>query len=212
MAGYTLLLRPLTLSDPEIIEHIKQFAPNARVEGFVLPAPLGDLPEVSTLLREIKIPFAAITPREFAASLEPRLKAKGWWGRRVVDPDRGAEIVQLGSPRRLQTIYRTNLDDARTRPAHAALDNLVFRHDDPFWDTHYPPNDWNCRCRVRALTAEEVEARGLTVSSSKGKLHAVQQRVGLDERTGEIVERPATEFRSGHGPAAIRMTPGPGWN
>ena len=63
-AGYTLLLRPLTLPDPEIIEHIRQFALNARVEGFVLPAPLGDLPEVSGLLREMKIPFAAITPRE----------------------------------------------------------------------------------------------------------------------------------------------------
>lgn len=66
-AGYTLLLRPLTLPDPEIIEHIRQFALNARVEGFVLPAPLGDLPEVAALLREMKIPFAAITPREPAS-------------------------------------------------------------------------------------------------------------------------------------------------
>lgn len=63
-AGYTLLLRPLTLPDPEIIAHIRQFALNARVEGFVLPAPLGDLPEVSALLREMRIPFAAITPRD----------------------------------------------------------------------------------------------------------------------------------------------------
>lgn len=181
-----------------------------------------------------------ITAREFAVALEPRLKAKGWWGRQVVvDPAGGAEMAQLGSPRRLKTIYRTNLrvaraqarqqiqrdtadtrpywmydamDDARTRPEHAALDGLVFRHDDPFWDTHYPPNGFNCRCRVRAFTAEEVEARGLTVSSSQGRLRQVEQRVGLDKRTGEIVERPATEFRSGRGPTAIRMTPDPGWN
>ncbi len=66
-AGYTLLLRPLTLPDPEIIEHIRHFARNARVEGFVLPAPLGDLPEVSALLREMGTPFAAITPRAPAA-------------------------------------------------------------------------------------------------------------------------------------------------
>ncbi len=63
-AGYSLLLRPLTLPDPEIIDHIRQFATNARVEGIVLPAPMGDLPEVSGLLREMRIPFAAITPRE----------------------------------------------------------------------------------------------------------------------------------------------------
>ena len=181
-----------------------------------------------------------ITAREFADALEPRLKARGWWGRQVVvDPDGGAELVQLGSPRRLKTIYRTNvktaramarqqvqratshkrpywmydaLDDGRTRPEHAALDGMVFRHDDPFWTTHYPPNGFNCRCRVRALSASEVEERGLVVSSSKGKLHQVTQRVGLDKRTGEIVERPATEFRSGRGAAAVRMTPDPGWS
>ena len=63
-AGYSLLLRPLTLPDSKITEHIRQFAINARLEGIVLPAPMGDLPEVLALLREMRIPFAAITPRE----------------------------------------------------------------------------------------------------------------------------------------------------
>ena len=55
-----------------------------------------------------------LTHKQFADALEPRLKAKGWWGRQVVvDPDGGADMVQLGSPRRLKTIYRTNLRTAR---------------------------------------------------------------------------------------------------
>ncbi len=49
---------------------------------------------------------------------------------------------------------------------------------------------------------------GLTVESSAGKLHQVTQRVGVDRRTGEIVERPAVQFRDG----GDRMTPDPGWN
>ena len=63
-AGFSLLLRPLTLPDPDIADRIRQFATNARVEGVVLPAPMGDLPGVAALLREMRIPFAAITPRE----------------------------------------------------------------------------------------------------------------------------------------------------
>ena len=100
------------------------------------------------------------------------------------------------------------INDRRTRAAHAALDNKVYRHDDPFWDTHYPPNGFNCRCRVRALTAQEVQARGLAVSDSRGKLHRVQQHVGVDKRTGEIITRPGMELRDGH----IRMAPDAGWS
>ena len=43
------------------------------------------------------------------------------------------------------------------RADHQMLHNLVFKHDDPFWDTHYPPNGWGCHCRVEALSKKSVE-------------------------------------------------------
>ena len=118
----------------------------------------------------------------FEKELTPVLKAKGWWGRQEnVDKETG-EItsVQLGSPWRLQTIYRTNLQtaymagrfqeqlanaddrpywqyvailDSRTRPSHRAMNGKVFRYDDPLWGSFYPPNGWGCRCRVQAVRA-----------------------------------------------------------
>ncbi|HMQ77127.1 MAG TPA: DUF935 family protein [Flavobacteriales bacterium] len=45
--------------------------------------------------------------------------------------------------------------DDRVRPAHALLDGIVRPVDDPFWDTHYPPLAWGCRCDVNQ-TAEDV--------------------------------------------------------
>ena len=173
--------------------------------------------------------------------MEPALKKLGWWGRQVVVGAQGeAERVQLGSPHRLKTIFRTNMNtsyaasrcrqqlentdnrpywqylsmgDARTRPSHAALNGQVFRHDDPFWNSHYPPNGWNCRCRVRALTAEQVKDRNLKIQSSRGRLRAVEQQAGIDKRTGEIVTRPGTAY-SFRGPNGQRhvLLPDAGWS
>jgi uncharacterized protein with gpF-like domain len=46
------------------------------------------------------------------------------------------------------------------REQHRAWDNLVLRHDDPWWDTHYPPNGWGCNCRVRPLSARQLRKLG----------------------------------------------------
>ena len=116
------------------------------------------------------------TEKWFDKQLVDVLKAKGWWG--------GKD----GSLRRLQTIYRTNLQtaymagrhqqameqkdrrpwaqylavrDHRSRPAHAALHGKIFRIDSPAWAAISPPNGYNCRCRARYLSDRELEKRGL---------------------------------------------------
>lgn len=38
--------------------------------------------------------------------------------------------------------------DERVRESHRSLDGIVKPVDDPFWDVYYPPNGWNCRCKV----------------------------------------------------------------
>lgn len=178
-----------------------------------------------------------MTERGFIRELTPELQRMGWWGRKiVVDADGNAEVVQEGSPWRLKTIYRTNLHtaynagrwkqqkenadsrpywmyiavmDAKTRASHAAMHGRVFRHDDPIWDAFYPPCAFNCRCRVRALTAAQVERRGLKVESSAGRLVEVQQDVGIDRRTGELIRRRGWQYTA---PDGRTMTPSPGWS
>ncbi len=43
------------------------------------------------------------------------------------------------------------VNDDRTRPTHRALDGIVYPAKHEFWDTHYPPWGFNCRCSVIAL-------------------------------------------------------------
>lgn len=52
------------------------------------------------------------------------------------------------------------VNDSRTRISHAVLDGTIRHIDDAFWDTHYPPNGYRCRCVTRSLTHEQMTAKG----------------------------------------------------
>ncbi|HFH0479901.1 TPA: phage minor head protein [Salmonella enterica subsp. enterica serovar Aberdeen] len=177
-----------------------------------------------------------VSQQEFIDTLAPRLKKLGWWGKQiVVDSAGNAETVQLGSPRRLALIYNVNtrvaynvgryaqlmnstdthpfwqyvaVMDSRTRPSHAALNGLVFRYDDPFWKTHYPPNGWNCRCRVRALSQARMDALGLKATQGDKYLTTKKVQAAVNKATGEIIDMDVTTFADG----ARVMTPDVGWS
>lgn len=67
--------------------------------------------------------------------------------------------------------------DNRTHPLHRELHGQVYHIDDPFWDTFYPPNGFNCRCTVTAYSAADLTRRGLEVSDSEGRLEEVYRVV-----------------------------------
>ncbi|ROO28238.1 phage minor head protein [Salinisphaera orenii] len=113
------------------------------------------------------------TFRQWSNEIRPRMQAKGWWGvKEQIDPATGLpERVQLGSPRRLKTIYRANMRSARAagqwqriqrtkesrpylvyllgpseehRAEHVDLQGLTLPVDDPTWGEIYPPNGYGC--------------------------------------------------------------------
>lgn len=186
------------------------------------------------------------TFRDFQKSLQPKLEAKGWWGRQLVgDGQGGAESVQLGSPWRLKTIFETNMQtafeagnykqnmenasdrpywmysavgDKRTRPAHQALNGLVFRYDDPFWQTHHPPNGFRCRCTVRALdsygfnakaAAGEAALRSTAGTDPSASLRVVDRLVS--KKTGVMEPSTILKTTDVHG-GSFTMAPDAGWN
>jgi len=152
------------------------------------------------------------TYEQFQRELTPVLQTKGWWGMRE---ERG-QIVRLGSPRRLAVIFGVNIqtaysvghyramtdpdvlqtrpywryvavNDGRTRPAHRAWHDTVLPADHPWWQTHYPPNGWNCRCTVVSLSAAEMERDGLRVTDRPDDRMVLRR----DPRTGAQALFPA---------------------
>ncbi|WP_082322046.1 phage minor head protein [Variovorax paradoxus] len=151
-----------------------------------------------------------ITFADFQRQLGPKLQARGWWGKQeMTDPATGErKAVQLGSPRRMEVIFDTNLataysegqweriqrnkslfpflryvrsGSAHPRLSHLAYADLVLPADDPFWQRHMPVREYGCKCGVIQLTRRMLEREGLKV----GKAPAEVLRRVVNQRTGE---------------------------
>ena len=164
---------------------------------------------------------------EWKKSIEPVLKAGGWWGRReVIDPQTGLPTqAQLGSPWRLETIFRTNMqtaysvqawqeieaqaeiapflmydavDDFRTREQHRRWDRTVLPWNHPWFNSHYPPLGFNCRCGVIQLSEDELGAMGLSPSEppEDGTYRWRNPRTEIVERVPDGVD-PGFDHNSG---------------
>lgn len=53
-------------------------------------------------------------------------------------------------------------DSARPRPLHLSWHGTVLPYDDPWWNTHFTPNGWGCKCTIQTLSERELEALGKT--------------------------------------------------
>lgn len=147
---------------------------------------------------------------QFREVLKPLLVKRGWWGQQEMnDPlTKESRVVQLGSDRRLRTIYETNMRTAysagqwarieRTRRAmpyllytlgpsrehraeHLQWADLCLPVDDPFWQTHIGPNGWGCKCGVRQVSKYEYEQM-----KTKGVTRNVQQLDDNGLPTGQV--------------------------
>ena len=148
---------------------------------------------------------------EFRASIEPTLRKKGWWGRKIAkDPhDNQPKIVQLGSIHRLRTIHWANVTTARAageweriqrtkkflpflrytissserrRPQHTSWVGTILPADHAWWVTHYPPNGWLCKCGIRQITRRQAERDGYDPDDPAPVIDA---KPWTNKRTGE---------------------------
>lgn len=141
---------------------------------------LSDIRESLTTAMSEGKPF-----RQWRNEMADSLSRRGWWGRKeVTDPATGERVeAQLGSSRRLKTIWDVNLGQAyqagvwergqrsgshpyimyrvgaskEHRPEHLSWDGLILPKDDPFWSTHNPRNGWGCKCTTRFVSEAQFQ-------------------------------------------------------
>ena len=84
--------------------------------------------------------------------------------------------------------YRT-AHDGRVRPEHAGMDGITLPVDDPFWDTNYPPNGWNCRCTVVQVLKADNEP------TDRGEAYRRAESALRGDRRGMFRFNPGKEGR-----------------
>lgn len=155
------------------------------------------------------------TLRQFQDELAPRLQDLGWWGRQAMtDPLTGESVdAQLGSMRRLRTIFDTNMRTAhaaghwaaiqRTKRAfpylqyiqidrptkrhdHTRFHDKIWRVDDPIWLRIYPPNGFFCGCHVIQRTEGWMTRNKREVDPAP----ELDEHAWVNKRTGEVFEVP----------------------
>lgn len=86
------------------------------------------------------------------------------WRTRVIYTTNMSTSYAAGRQQQLKRFeywrYRHNDSVQHPRPLHVSWDGLILPKDDPWWQTHYPPNGWGCRCRVVAVTPAEAQRAG----------------------------------------------------
>lgn len=131
------------------------------------------------------------TFEEWKAGILPALKKAGWWGAVTNAELTGTNETIIVNNRRLRTIYNTNVrmsmasghwtriqrqkdvlpylrylpsTSERKRPLHKTWYGILLPVDHPFWQTHFPPNGWGCKCHFEQVSERKMRKMGWSVT------------------------------------------------
>ncbi len=102
---------------------------------------------------------------------------------------------QLQAQKRLRPYWRYEHSDLvqEAREEHLAWDNLVLEADDPWWETHFPPNGWGCQCRVFSMSQADLKRLGKSGPDAAPPIEYEERTIGQ---------------RSVNGPRTVRVPAG----
>ncbi|OCG64579.1 PBECR2 nuclease fold domain-containing protein [Gilliamella sp. GillExp13] len=76
------------------------------------------------------------------------------------------------------------------RELHQSWDHLVLNFNDPWWNTHFPPNGYGCQCRVRGRTKGDLKRMGKNQPDKAPTINWVDRVIGENSGNPRIVRVP----------------------
>ena len=81
-----------------------------------------------------------------------------------------------------------DVGDPRVRDQHRQWNGTILPIDDTWWDTHYPPNGWNCRCYTRSFSERQLQREGLQVTKRPPSTPVERMNPHTGEIYGDVPE------------------------
>ena len=76
------------------------------------------------------------------------------------------------------------------RELHQSWNHLVLNFNDPWWDSHFPPNGYGCQCRVRGRTKGDLKRMGKDGPDTAPTINWVDRAIGENSDNPRIVRVP----------------------
>lgn len=76
------------------------------------------------------------------------------------------------------------------RELHESWNHLVLNFNDPWWDSHFPPNGYGCQCRVRGRTKGDLKRMGKDAPDTAPTINWVDRVIGENSDDPRIVRVP----------------------
>ena len=144
------------------------------------------------------------TLEDFRKDFDSIVARHGWdynggrnWRSRVIYDTNLATSYAAGRWQQLQAAPYWQYDHQdwvqNPRPLHVSWDGLVLERENPFWQTHFPPNGWGCHCKVKGLWPRDLQRLGKSGPDQAPELKYVERTIGQ---------------RSINGPRTVRVPEG----
>lgn len=145
------------------------------------------------------------TLAQFRKDFDKTVLKHGWsykgersWRTRVIYETNLRTSYAAGRYKQLQAVkksrpywrYKHSTAVAVPRQSHLDWDGLILAADDPWWDIHYPPNGWGCRCKVFSLSEADLKSLGRTRPHKAPAVHHREVTVGSNGPSPRTVSVP----------------------